>query len=164
MKKILLIGLVGLLASCMQLDEIDVSANGNSSGSSGNSKLQMEKHRQDTGVSYYEAILICNAFSLLDALDSLYQYDEPISVEESFWLPNIKILENRSGYRLPTKEEWLRSMENGEMEDVDENIGEWLYSELNTQYSVYELAPKFSKAVGFRKNPNYGVRLLKVLK
>ena len=169
MKKFLSIGLIagiGIQISCMQLEQIAEETVGNSSGS-GNFSLQIGKYRMDTTVSYYEAILLCNELSRADGLDTLYQYDEPAFVENSFfWLPNLKVLENRPGYRLPTKEEWLSAKEKGDMEGVDENKGEWLYKESNKPYSAFELAPTFFKAVGLYKevegNPAYGARVLKV--
>jgi len=119
------------------------------------------------GISYYEAILICNAMSLEEGLDTLYQYDKPIFTEDSlFWLPNIKVLENSPGYRLPTKEEWVSAMENGEIEKLDEDVGEWLYGEVNSEYSIFELAPHFLKTVGLYKEregyPIYGMRVVRV--
>jgi hypothetical protein len=149
----------------MQLEYVELPVGeiiGNSS-SSGNLKLQVSKYRLDTlNISYYEAILICNKMSLADSLDTLYQYNGLAFVEDFFWLPNIKILENRSGYRLPTKEEWFFAKGNGEMEDIDDNIGEWIYEEKNAPYSIFELAPTFSRAVGLYRNPAYGMRVLRV--
>ena len=103
-----------LLISCMQLDYIEIPI-----------IEEIIEHKEDPafelqmgsyelaheGVSFYEAILICNKMSLEEGLDSLYQYDEPVLAGDYFWLPNIEVLENRSGYRLPTKEEWLLAME-----------------------------------------------------
>jgi hypothetical protein len=191
MKKILsigLIGVIGVMASCMQLEYMEISDMGSSaheeisssseagelsssssSSSSENLKLQMMQigrhelaHR---GISYYEAILICNKMSLEEGLDTLYQYDKPIFTEDSlFWLPNLTLLEERSGYRLPTKEEWVRAMENGEIEKLDENVGEWLYGNVYSQYSVFELAPGFLKTVGLYREregyPVYGMRVV----
>lgn len=175
MRKILLIGLtvgLGLQTSCMQLEYIEntvvikeiVTQN---SSTSANLKFQIDRYELAyKGISYYEAILICNEMSLAEDLDTLYQYDKPIFTEDSlFWLPNIRVLENRSGYRLPTKEEWLLAKESGGMEKLDENVGEWLYGETNSQYSVYELAPYFFKAVGLYRErdgyPAYGIRIVK---
>jgi len=194
MKKILsigLIGVIGVMASCMQLEYMEISDMGSSaheeisssseagelsssssSSSSENLKLQMMQigrhelaHR---GISYYEAILICNKMSLEEGLDTLYQYDKPIFTEDSlFWLPNLSLLEERSGYRLPTREEWVRAMENGEIEKLDENVGEWLYGNVYSQYSVFELAPGFLKTVGLYREregyPVYGMRVVKVV-
>jgi len=114
-----------------------------------------------TGISYYEAILLCNKMSLEEGLDTLYQYDKPVFNEDSlFWLPNIKVLEDRSGYRLPTKEEWLAA----DIQKLNEEVGEWLYSESNSMYAVFELAPQFVKAVGLYRekegNPIYGMRVV----
>jgi len=104
--------------------------------------------------------------SLADSLDTLYQYDAPVLEDYSFWLPNLKVLNNRSGYRLPTKEEWLSAEGRGEMDDVTVTTGEWLYNESNKPYSFFELAPTFTKAVGLYReakgNPVYGMRVLKV--
>ena len=174
MKKILSIGLIGsigVLASCMQLDYVEVSDGKNvvleeSSSSSG---LQMGWHELEyRGISYYEAILICNEMSLAEGLDTLYQYDKAVFTDDDslFWLPNIRILEGRSGYRLPTKKEWLLAKENGDMEKSDENVGEWLYGEANSQYGIFELAPNFLKAVGLHREregyPVYGMRVVKI--
>jgi hypothetical protein len=174
MKKILLMGLTGGLwfqISCMQLEYIENNTAENEEiviqDTSTNSKLQIGKHElANKGISYYEAILICNEMSLAEGLDTIYQYEKPIFTDDSlFWLPNIKVLEESSGYRLPTKGEWLRAKENGEMEKLYEDVGEWLYSETNFQYSIYELAPHFLKAVGLYKRkdgyPVYGMRVVK---
>jgi hypothetical protein len=176
MKKVLLIGLIGCIG-CMQLEYIEVS-NTSSSGEAENSsssfeipKLEMGKHElAHTGISYYEAILLCNKMSLEEGLDTLYQYDKPIFTDNSlFWLPNITLLENRSGYRLPTKEEWERANANGEIEKLNEDVGEWLYSESNSQFAVFELAPHFIKVVGLYRErgeagyPVYGVRMVRII-
>jgi len=175
MKKILLVGLAGVF-SCMQLEyienavldeEVAIDISSESSDASSSSSLQIGRHElARKGVSYYEAILICNEMSLAEGLDTLYQYGEPIFTADSlFWLPNIKVLEENSGYRLPTKEEWLLAKENGEIEKLYGDVGEWLYSETNSQYSVYELAPHFLKAVGLYRErdgyPVYGVRVVR---
>jgi hypothetical protein len=158
--------------SCMQLEYIEAEASADGSGESSSSskslELQMSKHRLEyTGISYYEAILLCNEMSLKEGLDTLYQYDKPVHADDSlFWLPNLKVLENTPGYRLPTREEWSAARESGAMEDVDENIGEWLYKEANSEYSAFELAPNFLKAVGLYRGregyPVYGLRLAKM--
>jgi hypothetical protein len=161
-----------ILAACMQLEYIEISLQDDYSSSSEISSssevsiLQIGRYELSyTGISYYEAILLCNRLSLEEGLDTLYQYDKHIFTDDSlFWLPNIKILENRFGYRLPTKEEWLQAKENGEIEKLDENIGEWLYSESNSQYAVFELAPSFTKAVGLYREKEgsiiYGMRVV----
>jgi len=182
MRKMIIGLLTGVLAACMQLKYADddeqigtnslSSSHTSSSSSSIYSKLKMGK--LDTnfkkGISYYKAITWCNKMSLEEKLDSLYQYDEPdyVDVEDStFWLPNIRILEGRSGYRLPTKEEWEWASKSGEITDVDKNIGEWLYREANSQYSTFELAPDFSRAVGLYRGSMdgslvYGMRAVKI--
>jgi hypothetical protein len=174
MRKILSIGLAGglwLYISCMQLEYIEFTDVDEEIAiqepSSTSSNLQIGRYELSRkGISYYEAILICNDMSLAEGLDTLYQYEEPIFAEDSlFWLPNIKVLEENSGYRLPTKEEWLRAKENGEIEKLYADVGEWLYSETNSQYSVYELAPHFLKTVGLYKArdgyPVYGMRVVR---
>jgi hypothetical protein len=178
MKKILSVGLIGAFGfhiSCMQLEYIENTVadeeiaiqDTSSTNSSASSELQIGKHElARKGISYYEAILICNEMSLAEGLDTLYQYETPIFTEDSlFWLPNIKVLEENSGYRLPTKEEWLKAQENGEIEKLYENVGEWLYGETNSQYSIYELAPHFLKAVGLYRGrdgyPVYGIRVVR---
>jgi len=175
MKKMLVAsGLV--LIACMQLEyvefffeeEISSSSEMELSSSSEAPILQIGKYELSyEGISYYEAILLCNKMSLEEGLDTLYQYDKPVFTKDSlFWLPNIKVLENRSGYRLPTKEEWLQAKENGEMEKLNEDVGEWLYGESNSMYGAFELAPHFIKAVGLYRekegNPVYGMRVVKI--
>jgi len=176
MRKILPIGLTSVLwfyISCMQLEYIELAdeeiaiCEPSSTSSSASSKAQVSRHElSHKGISYYEAILICNEMSLAEGLDTLYQYGEPIFAEDSLlWLPNIKVLEENSGYRLPTKEEWLQAQENDEMEKLYEDVGEWLYGETNSQYSIYELAPHFLKAVGLYRGregyPVYGMRVVR---
>jgi len=181
MKKMLVAsGLV--FTACMQLEYIEIplvqeeiSSSSEmeievSSSSSEESKpiLQIGKYELlYTGISYYDAILLCNKMSLEEGLDTLYQYDKPVFTEDSlFWLPNIKVLENRSGYRLPTKEEWLQAKENGEIEKLNDDVGEWLYGESNSIYGAFELAPHFVKAVGLyrgrEEGPVYGMRVVKI--
>jgi len=178
MRKILSVWLAGgfwLCVSCMQLEYIEIadmaegiaSQEPSSTSSSASSTLQMGKYELSyKGISYYEAILICNEMSLAEGLDTLYQYEKQIFTEDSlFWLPNIKVLWQNSGYRLPTKEEWLLAQENGEIEKLYTDVGEWLYSETNSQYSIYELAPHFLKTVGLYRArdgyPVYGMRVVK---
>jgi len=175
MKKILMAsGLV--LIACMQLEymeipvgeEISSSSEMEASSSSGGSVWQIGKYELSyTGISYYDAILLCNKMSLEEGLDTLYQYDKIIFTEDSlFWLSNIKVLENRSGYRLPTKEEWQQAKENGEIEKLNEDVGEWLYGQSNSMYATFELAPHFVKAVGLyrerEEGPVYGMRVVKL--
>jgi hypothetical protein len=178
MKKVLVaVGLV--LAACMQLEyaeipltqeEISSSSEMEVSSSSEESKpiLQIGLHELlYTGISYYDAILLCNKMSLEEGLDTLYQYDKPVFTEDSlFWLPNIKVLENLSGYRLPSKEEWQQAYGNGEIEKLNEDVGEWLYSESNSIYATFELAPHFVKVVGLYREraegPVYGMRVVKL--
>jgi hypothetical protein len=180
----LMVSLIGVQAiACMQLEYIErhleIAVQEESSSSSeielssssslGNPKLQIGKQElAHRGISYYEAILICNKMSLEEGLDTLYKYGKPVFTEDSlFWLPNLEVLENLSGYRLPTKEEWLNAKENGEIEKLDENVGEWLYSETYSQYSAFELAPHFLKTVGLYREregyPIYGIRVVKIL-
>jgi len=164
------------LSACMQLEyeyvekeveeekEEEISSSSFVSSSSESPILQVGKYELPiTGISYYEAILLCNKMSLEEGLDTLYEYDSPAFTEDSlFWLPNIRVLENRSGYRLPTKEEWLSA----DIEKLNEEVGEWLYSESNSMYGAFELAPQFVKAVGLYRskegNPVYGMRVVKV--
>jgi len=165
------------LSACMQLEYVDIpiveeeisSSSEMEEVSSSSSEavevvpvLQVGKYELSfTGISYYEAILLCNKMSLEEGLDTLYEYDAPVFTEDSlFWLPNIRVLENRSGYRLPTKEEWLAA----DIEKLNEEVGEWLYSESNSMYAAFELAPQFVKAVGLYRekegNPVYGMRVV----
>jgi hypothetical protein len=179
--KILLIGVIGVQTNCMQLEYIEESVEQEEISSSTSMeeqssssfeeevpKLQISKHELEfRGVSFYDAILICNEMSRKDGLDTLYQYDKLVFTEDSLiWLPNITVLENRSGYRLPTKEEWVAALENGEIEKLHEDVGEWLYSQPSSQYSVFELAPGFLKVVGLYREregyPAYGVRVVRV--
>jgi len=182
MKKIGMVASGLVFTACMQLEYIEIplvqeeiSSSSEmeievSSSSSEESKpiLQIGKYELlYTGISYYDAILLCNKMSLEEGLDTLYQYDRPMFTEDSlFWLPNIKVLENRSGYRLPTKEEWLQAKENGEIEKLNEDVGEWLYSESNSMYATFELAPHFVKAVGLYREKEgelvYGMRVVKI--
>jgi len=165
-----------VLTACMQLEYVDIPIEEEEEEeeeiSSSSSEevtvevpvLQVGKYELSiTGISYYEAILLCNKMSLEEGLDTLYQYDKPVFNEDSlFWLPNIKVLEDRSGYRLPTKEEWLAA----DVEKLNEDVGEWLYSESNSMYASFELAPQFVKAVGLYRgkegNPVYGMRVVKI--
>jgi len=178
MKKMLVAsGLV--LSTCMQLEyaeipltqeEISSSSEMVVSSSSEKSKpvLQIGKHELSfTGISYYDAILLCNKMSLEEGFDTLYKYDNPVFTKDSlFWLPNIKVLENRSGYRLPTKGEWQQAKEQGKIEKSNEDIGEWLYGESNSMYGTFELAPHFVKVVGLYREraegPVYGMRVVKM--
>ncbi|MDR2580754.1 MAG: SUMF1/EgtB/PvdO family nonheme iron enzyme [Fibromonadaceae bacterium] len=176
------IGAIGVLTSCMQLEYIEIPvehiAQGESSSSSEVVELSSSSSEvsswqigryelEPKGLSYYDAILLCNKMSRDEGLDTLYQHDRPVFAEDSlFWLPNIKVLEGREGYRLPTKEEWLLARERGEIEKLDESIGEWLYEEANSQYAVFELAPHFLRTVGLYREregyPAYGVRVVRV--
>jgi hypothetical protein len=161
-----------LLVSCMQLEYIEIpiveEIIEHEPEEEPEFELQMSKYELAyEGISYYDAILICNRMSLEEGLDSLYQYDDPIVLDdELFWLPNIKVLENLSGYRLPTKEEWLLAEENGEIKKLKSDVGEWLYnSEGNSQYALFELAPHFVKTAGlYRERDNYPIYGMRVVK
>jgi len=164
-----------VLVACMQLDTIEDSVSSSSnrkyrSSSSSISKIIMQvspTKLDTTGISYYEAILICNKMSIKEGLDTLYKYDSLSIVEGSlFWLQNLKVLENRSGYRLPTMEEWEQAEESGKIIDANGTVGEWIYREANSPYALFYIAPSFVKATGLYKknpdNPAYGMRVLKV--
>jgi len=179
-KMIVVSGLV--LIACMQLEYIEIPLVQEEISSSSEMEIEVSSSSEETGpilqigkyellytgISYYDAILLCNKMSLEEGLDTLYQYGKPVFTEDSlFWLPNIKVLENRSGYRLPTKEEWLQAKENGEIEKLYDDVGEWLYGQPNSMYGAFELAPQFVKAVGLYRekdgNPVYGIRVVKLL-
>jgi len=174
--------------SCMQLEYIDASPSSSAgellssssilsssslsasplSSSSLSFEVKVSEHElEHKGLSFYDAILLCNKMSIEEGLDTLYQHDKPVFTDDSlFWLPNIRVLENRTGYRLPTKEEWTKAMESGEIEKLYEDVGEWLYSEVNSEYSVFELAPSFLKTVGLHKKregyPVFGIRVVRI--
>lgn len=54
-------------------------------------------------VSWYDAVLFCNALSKKVGLDTVYVYD---SVGEKNYLKNLTIEYSRAGVRLPTETEW----------------------------------------------------------
>ena len=162
-----------IFTSCMQLEYAQSS---NSPSKETEIEIPIEQNLilefglhelEHRGISYYEAILRCNKMSLEEGLDTLYEYGEKIFAEDSlFWLTEMKVRENLSGYRLPTRDEWVEAEENGEFEKIDDNVGEWLYSETQSQFSVLELAPHFKKTVGLYKEregyPIFGMRVVKV--
>jgi len=169
-----------ILIACMQLEYAEIFSEEEISSSS-EMEIEVSSSSEESvpilqigkyellymGISYYDAILLCNKMSLEEGLDTLYQYDKPEFTKDSlFWLPNIKVLENRSGYRLPTKEEWQQAKENGEIEKLNEDVGEWLYEQSNSMYATFELAPHFVKAVGLyrerEEGPVYGMRVIKL--
>ena len=55
-------------------------------------------------VSWYEAVLFCNALSKSYGLDTLYQYQKPSST--SNYLQNVVVDTLKTGIRLPTEIEW----------------------------------------------------------
>jgi formylglycine-generating enzyme required for sulfatase activity len=59
-------------------------------------------------ISWYNAVLYCNALSKRDGYDTVYSYSAICrdSVACAFFLENWKIHYERSGYRLPTEAEW----------------------------------------------------------
>jgi uncharacterized protein (TIGR02171 family) len=59
-------------------------------------------------VSWFDAILFCNARSKQEKLDTVYSYDgAPMKLGGSVYsLTNVAIHYDRSGYRLPTEAEW----------------------------------------------------------
>jgi hypothetical protein len=169
--RMLIIGV--MVVGCMQLDTIEYFASSSSSlipSSSSKIIIEISPMRLDTtGISYYDAVLICNKMSLDEGLDTLYQYDELLLIDDYpdiFWLSNIRILEDRSGYRLPTREEWEQAKEKGEIDDADENVGEWIYRKASSQYAYFYLAPSFVAHIGIYREksdgPIYGMRVLKV--
>lgn len=175
------IGYGVILLSCMQLEYADASSSDSVgeilssssfleplSSSSVSFEAKVSEHElEHRGLSFYDAILLCNKMSIEEGLDTLYEYDKPVFTDGSlFWLPNIRVLENRAGYRLPTKEEWEKAMESGEIEKLYEDVGEWLYSDVNSEYSVFELAPSFQKTVGLHREregyPVFGIRVVRM--
>lgn len=58
-------------------------------------------------ISWYDAVLFCNARSKLVGLDTVYDYDSiKWHLQEEVTLYNVKININVNGYRLPSEAEW----------------------------------------------------------
>jgi len=59
-------------------------------------------------VTWFDAVLFCNARSVGDHLDTVYSYDGPPrkNGENVYCLMNVVIHYDRGGYRLPTEAEW----------------------------------------------------------
>jgi Sulfatase-modifying factor enzyme 1/Astacin (Peptidase family M12A) len=62
-------------------------------------------------VTMYDAVLFSNKKSVLEGLDSVYSYDDAYYgvFRECVGFLNLKIDAKKSGYRLPTKNEWKRA-------------------------------------------------------
>lgn len=157
MKKILAVFVFAI--SCMQLSTIEDSA-----GSS--IRLEMQPKHGAAGISFYDAVLICNEMSKEEGLDTLYEYSESKANDSynSFWLENLKVLENRSGYRLPTQEEWEQAYANNEFDDFEPDAPEWVYRNINGEYGYSFLAPNFKdRVIGMNRDSANGMRALKVI-
>ncbi len=70
-------------------------------------------------ISWYEAVLYCNALSKREGLDTVYSYDAYCEIIGScpYNLENLRIHYERAGYRLPTEAEWEYALKSSPGED-----------------------------------------------
>lgn len=69
---------------------------------------ETNKNLPVTNISWFDALLYCNALSILDNLDSVYSYTKSQSTIDGkvYNLTDLKTNFNCNGYRLPTEAEW----------------------------------------------------------
>lgn len=109
-----------------------------------------------TNVSYYDAIIFCNALSKHEGLDSVYQYKNPQkdSLGFTYSIDDLKIHFFSNGYRLPTELEWEIAARGSKgylftESNDDSAVDKYSWYNLNSGGEIHPVCEKAPNANGF---------------
>ncbi|MBC7888250.1 MAG: SUMF1/EgtB/PvdO family nonheme iron enzyme [Ferruginibacter sp.] len=135
-----------------QKDYMELMGINPSAHQTGNLKLPVEK------VSWYDAVLYCNARSKRDKLDTVYAYTSIIKKDTSVsGLAGLEYDIHKNGYRLPTNAEYEFTERNGNkgtyffadtLQNIDSLGNLYAWSKFNSDFLTHEVALKKAHALG----------------
>ena len=108
------------------------------------------------GVTWYQAVLFCNARSKFDGYDTAYSYDSiswEICADTCMRIKGLKTSFESDGYRLPTEAEWIYACQATSVEEYfwgnDTSLAkEYCWYQINSGNEVKETGKKYPNQFG----------------
>lgn len=97
-----------------------------------------------TNITFYDAILFCNAYSKLNNYDTVYSYTK-LSFDKNnhcIFMEGLVFHENIKGFRLPTEAEWMRAAL------IDYQL-DYSWNADNSDYKIHKICSKLVDSAGF---------------